>query len=153
MTSHVRAQIRAAAVGVLRAAAIVAADSVMPGRRRPTSQASLPALLVFTDDEQSVRAAANAGVAVRQRQVQLVVRIRAASAGEPSQDALDALAAAVESALDADTGLGGLLADLELTRTESGAPSPMSDRELGEVDVIYLAEYFTDAGNPTAALT
>ncbi len=150
--NHVRAQIRANAAAALRAAGIVGADSVLPGRRRPTTQAKLPALLVYTDDEASARLARSDGRSLRARQVQLVIRCRLSTVADPPQDELDALAAAVERAIDADETLGGLLIDLELARTESGVPSPMSDRQLGEVDVIYLADYHALSGDPARAI-
>lgn len=151
--SHVRTQIRAAIVARLKVAGIVAPESVLPGRRRPTTQAQLPCLLVYTDEENSSREAANSGVALRKRTVDLVVRCRLSTVADPPQDQLDALAVQVEVALDGSGSLGGLLVDLELQRTEQGAPSPASDRQPGEIDLIYAAEYWTQAGAPETALT
>lgn len=148
MADHVRQQVRAAVGATLGAASIVASGSIFIGRRRPTRDAQLPALLIFTDDEPVHRESTDE----RSRLIDLTVRIRLSTVGDPPQDDLDALAVKVERALDANPTLGRLVKYLELSRTHGGMPSPMTDRQPGEIDIVYVAEVHTAPGDPTTAV-
>ena len=141
---HVRHQLRQSVALALKAAAIVASDSVMPHRRRPTTNTQLPALLVYTDDEASARETAEAD----RRIVDLVIRVRVKTVGDDvPQDELDAIALQVERTIFAAGTFGGLVKDLQLARSESAA-SANSDRQLGDIDLVFQVEIHTAANDP-----
>lgn len=144
---HARHQLREAVAGYLKSANIVAATSVLPHRRRPTADSQLPALMIFTEDEASGRLTREE----TDRRPDLVVRARVKSVGDPPQDALDALALAVERALLAAGSLGGLVRNLELVRTHS-TESANSDRQAGDIDLVYAVEIHTAANDPAKIL-
>ena len=145
--SHVRTQLRAA-VAALLTPLVASSASVLIGRRRPTRDSQMPALLVFTDDETGERISTDELA----RHVELAVRVRLTSTGEPPQDLLDAMAARVEVALMVDPTLGRLVKNLVYSRTHGGLPSPMTDRQPGEIDIVYIAEVHTTPGDPTTAV-
>jgi|GEM_PF-2047152 len=145
---HARHQLREAVALALKAAGIVAADSVLPHRRRPTTRAQLPALMIYTEDETSGRLTADS----LERRSDLVIRIRAEKESEDTpQDRLDALALQVERAIAAAGSLGGILQDMVLVRTSSGT-SAVSDRQLGDMDLVWRAEIHTAENDPATIL-
>lgn len=104
--------------------AIVAALGTMPAltgrtfatRARPTEASELPVALVYTLNEESDLA--NAGYDLT-RNLNAVVEVRAAAAAN-LDDALDALCADVETAINTDPRLGGLATLAFLTGTSIG---------------------------------
>ena len=144
---HVRAQLRKAVAARLKAASIVATASVFEARARATTDAQLPCLFVFTDDENAGRYTGRTTA----RTVDLVIRGRVKTVGEPPQDTLDALSLEIERAIAGDESLGGLAFDLQLVRTHSGV-SANSDRQAGDIDVAYSVEIHTANNDPTKAI-
>jgi hypothetical protein len=143
MALHMRARLRQAVALQLKNQTTAAAN-VFPARVRPTTASQLPCLLVFTEDETAERYTGGTTV----RRVDLVIRGRVATVGDPPQDTLDALALEIEQAIAGDESLGGLAFDLQLVRTHSGA-SAQSDRQAGDIDLTYAVEIHTANNDPT----
>ncbi len=146
-TLHVRAQLRKAVAAQLKAASIVAAASVFEARARPTTDSQLPCLFVFTEDEAGERYTGNSS----QRTVELVVRGRVKTVGDPPQDDLDALAVEIERAIAGARDFGGLVFDLQYRHTHSNA-SANSDRQAGDIDVAYDVVINTANNDPTRSI-
>jgi hypothetical protein len=144
---HVRHQLRAAVAAALDAAGIVGADNVFPARSRPTTDAQLPCLLVFTEDEAGERFTGDS----TQRTVELVIRGRLKAVGDPPQDALDALAVGIERAIAGAGNFGRLVFDLQYRRTHTGVSSN-SDRQAGDIDVTYDVTINTANNDPAKSI-
>lgn len=144
--SHVRAQLRAAAVALL-AALPATAGRVYPSRLRPLRDADLPCLLVHTDDEDI--ASLDIGGDVLERRLRLVVRACVKTAGA-LDDALDALISEVETALAGQT-FGGLAKSTELTAIGIEMDDAL-EKPAGDAALTYTVTYYTAAGSPGTAL-
>lgn len=135
--SHVRAQIRAAAVAALSGvAAEVSVSRVYPLQ-------DLPAVLVYTNAEEITGGTLGA----YQRTLDLVIEIVAK--GEFYDDDLDALIVSVERALN-QSKLGGLskpLAPTGITITTDAGSTP-----IGRARMTYRAIYYTEHATPETAL-
>lgn len=112
---HPRSAIRAAVRDRLAAALPDLAARIYVQRATPLVRERLPAIMIYARDER-IDEAYTADPGARRRVLTLAVEIVAA--GRDAHDAADALAAAVESALEADETLGGLLEGSRLMRTE-----------------------------------
>lgn len=145
--SHARQQIRDAAVSALTGLASTGAR-VFPSRKRPLGEASLPCLLVFTDDE-SIAAASMGAPATLDRKLQLRVEGLAKDTTD-LDDALDTLAAEVETALG-NTTLGGKVLSLNLSSIAVDFDDG-TDKPVGKIVLTYEANYFTLANAPASAL-
>lgn len=116
--AHPRKLIRQAVVAQLMGA--TAADArVFKAREVPFKANELPALAVYTPDEE-IETDRSSAPRELERSLQLVVEAVTAS-GAPSDvdDTADDLSAQVEAAMDADPRLGGTATDTLLTRVES----------------------------------
>lgn len=146
MPDHLRQQIRSAAVAALKAAALPPwAARVYASRRVPLAETDLPALCVYTTEEDSVL---DAGRHLR-RGVSLV--IEAITQDNVSlDDDIDALALSVEKALAADRTLGGLAYDTVLMRTTI-ALQPVRDAKnrTGSAVLAYAVTYRTPVADPS----
>ncbi|HZQ01414.1 MAG TPA: hypothetical protein VFB13_17850 [Reyranella sp.] len=149
MTTHVRQQIRAKAVSLLRGLATTG-PNVYPGRSWPTGAAQLPALLVYTRTEQAQDATMMAQT-LQLRTVELVVEGRCRTASQEPDDELDEIALEVETALLASGAFGTLIKSIELKRSIS-ASLASQDRRSGEIELTFDIEYLTAAGAPATAL-
>lgn len=137
--SHVRRQIRTATVDALAGIATVYAS-----RTLPIDPAVLPAICVYTNDEQLKRST----MSDAQRDLDLIVEV--SEDGTAVDDALDALLVAIESVLN-DSTLGGLCKPLALTSisvsVDTGGSTP-----IGRARLVYRAVYFTDRRNPELSI-
>lgn len=82
----------------------------------PVDQDAFPVVLIYTVAEQADRISMSG---TRERKLDLVIDVRA-SADEGVDDVLDAIAAAVETAMDSDQTLGGVAQDSDLVALEIG---------------------------------
>ena len=139
--SHVRKQIRD------RVATLLApVGTVYTSRMHRLPELSLPALLVFTNDEE-IEAA---DFTKAQRGLQVVVEVVAQATANLDDD-LDALVAGVEAAIGADPRLNGLalqcaLAAINVTMSVEGSAP------IGRARMTYQTIYRTAYSDPETAL-
>lgn len=153
--THVRTQIREAAVAALRGGPLCGAN-VFAGRTWPLGRAQLPALLVYTRDERSSRSARSSAAQNRlERLVELVVEAQAqAAADSPDIEAgMDALAAFVENRIAgaATIELGRLVFDVVLDSTRTDF-SQEGEVKPGTIRLTFLATYHTPDNDPETTL-
>lgn len=145
--THPRKIIRDAAVTLLTGATS-AGTRVTPTRVEPHKKTDLPAISVYTLSEATVDD--NDGAAPREltRVVNLEITGWVAHVATlPADDAMDALAAQIEAAMDADPYLGGAAGDsilqgTELTIIDDGDPL------VGVVTLTYAVTFRTTPGDP-----
>lgn len=139
---HERQAIREAIVTALTNET-AADDRVFKTRLAPLPRALLPAISVYTQDEETEPASKR--TAPRELKRTVTVGIDAwCSAKEDVDDALDDLALEIEAAMDeADQGLGGTAFDCVLARTEVGFKTD-GDRPMGCVHLEYEVTYHTE---------
>lgn len=145
MTTHARAQIRAAVVTALTGLATTGLR-VHAARVAARHAEDLPCLLVTTADERVE--GANVG-RMQQRDLAVVVRALAMSADESFtlDEQLDQIALEVEAAMAVDPSFGGLVAGsfLETVAVEFDEDA---DQPVGEIRLQYRLAYFVNAGAP-----
>lgn len=144
--THVRTQIRNAAVAALTGLATTGAR-VYPSRLLPLHDVDLPCLLVNTNEE-AIAGQDISGV-FQERVLQMTVRAAAKVSGT-LDDALDALVADVETALDAQT-FGGLAKSVDL-QTITVEMDDTQEKPVGIAEMGYRITYYTAAGSPGTAL-
>ena len=136
--SHVRTQIRQAAV-----AALATVGKVSASRTWPIPEEEIPLLIVTTDDEEIARGTLDSYA----RTLTLVVD--AVAKGQFVDDDLDDLVAATETAINRST-LGGLCKPLTLASIaisiDRGAAL------IGRARMTYSCLYFTNPTNPSSAM-
>ena len=94
--SHIRTTLRAALVQLLKDADTDAGDNVYPNRQTATWTSELPAIFVFTKDEQANQRALNSSQSIRA--LQLIFELRV-FANDTTDDDLDTLAKQVEDVI------------------------------------------------------
>lgn len=152
MADHVRTQCRDAAVALL-ANLTVGSDTVSAEGGRPESrplmEANLPAILVYTNEEEAEYTSGTRGSRRLERRCQLMVHGFAQDTNDLDKT-LDAIAKVVEAALEAAPTLGGLAKDVYLTGTTKSV-DPEAKQPTGEVVLNFTVEYHTREGAPDAA--
>lgn len=141
--AHPRKLIRQAVVTLLSGA--TAADArVFKAREVSFKQSELPAVAVYTPDEE-VETTRSTAPRELERTLQLVVE-GVTESGSPSDvdDAADDLSEEIEAALDADPTLGGTATDTLLVRTESDTFS-QTGKNHGLVRLTFTVFYETYA--------
>jgi hypothetical protein len=136
--SHVRTQIRAAAVAALSGIALVSTARVYP-----VAEGELPVLLVRTDGEEITGGTHGAHA----RELALIVE--AVARGGFVDEDLDALLVQVETALVRNT-LGGLCKPLALISIDPSFEA--GSTIVGRARMSFRATYYTPFGNPESAL-
>lgn len=140
--SHVRTQIRDATT-----AALVAQFSddatVLASRRTPVEADELPAVLVYTNDEEIISATHG----IYERAMELIVEVVAQ--GADIDDALDALLVRAEQTLNANR-LGGLCKPLT-PATLAAIVDISGNMPTGRHRLTYRAVYYTAHGDPESA--
>lgn len=156
--AHQRKLIRQAAVAKLIAAATSAGARVYPTRVAPLRKDLLPAIAVYTEDEEVDPDSEGTSTRELKRYVELVVEGYVAHTSALSaDDGMDDLAEQIEAAIDADPNLNSTVGDhgCFLERTETGFADGSSDPLIGVVKLTYRALYRTspaEAGSsPTDA--
>lgn len=144
---HVRKSIRDAIVAALANLTTTGAR-VFPGRNYPLEATELPALTVFTDDEEVE--IGSIGVArLQNRTLEAIVEAHFKDAAS-LDDKADTILAEVETALGAGVSLGGAkylqLARVEFERDGDG------EQPAGLMRMTFKVFYITALGAPTTAL-
>lgn len=153
MADHVRTQCRDAAVALLANLTVGADTFSAEGGRpesRPLQEADLPALLVYTNEEEADYTSGTRGSRRQERRCQLMVHGFAQDTADLDKT-LDAIAKVVEAALEAAPTLGGLAKDVYLTGTTKSA-DPEAKQPTGEIVLNFTCEYHTREGAPDSAL-
>ncbi len=151
MPPHARQQLRAAVVTALTGLATTG-SRVSATRRRPTAEADLPCLVVFTPDETTE--IDSMGRPSRAQLRSVVLEVVGFAKGSSLDDALDAIAAEVETALFASAvstaagSVGVLVKDLRLVRSET-AYDPDAASPVGTLRLVFAASLRTREGAPT----
>lgn len=139
---HERKTLRDAIVAAL-SGATVAGTQVRSVRVDPTQFGELPAINVYVIsddvDEESIT------TAPRELKRVAVVAVEGWLAGDADtiDDALDAFALEIETAMDADVNFGGTVSDSILAGTEIKI-DPKGEKPIGVVHLQYAVTYFTD---------
>lgn len=143
MMPHPRKLIRHAVVTQLTGATAAGAR-VFKARMVPFKQGELPAVAVYTPDEE-IETTRSTAPRELERALQLVVEVVTAS-GSPSDvdDSADDLSEQVEAAIDADPTLDGTATDTILARVESDVFSE-SGKNHGLVRLTFTVFYETYA--------
>lgn len=150
MPTHPRQQIREAVKAALVAASTAAGSRVYESRGIPWGMGELPAISVYSLNEQVDEGSRTTAPRELDRTVNvavdLVVSVPAQGAVD---DVLDALALQVENAMHADRTLGGVASDLMLISTEMGTVEG-GQRPIAAAQLVYAVQYFTLAPEPSA---
>lgn len=145
--SHRRRQIRDYVVALLSTgipAEMLGAEGVGKSRVRDFGEGDLPAILVYTREEDSTRRS----FGELDRFLLLVIDIRVEATDE-LDDQADGLAAHVEKLMDDDPLLGGLVIDNTLIKTEIGLMGGQAVTTTGSAQLIYRPHYQTAPGQPS----
>lgn len=151
MALHERKQIRDAVVAQLKAGNTSAGQRVYPTRLRPNldNPGELPVINVYTLSEQSEPETANTSPRELLRYVDLVIEAYT-KATDDVDDVIDALALEIETAMDADDGLGGTV--FWSWPSETQTQVEFTDAQIGTLQMVYHCEYHTDLRQSDAAL-
>lgn len=145
---HARQLIREAAAAQLTGLATTA-GRVYAARVHPLGPAGIPAILVFTNQEQVISESEFAPREQR-RTLELVIEGYARLSADVD-DQLDQIASEIETAIAADTTLGDTARDCELTSINTDLFGE-GDQFMGLLTMTYSVLYFTTEGAPTVAL-
>lgn len=149
--SHVRQQIREALVTTLTG--LASTGSRVSGRRVYSEAATaLPSLTVMVDDE-DVTVLGVSRPSVLDRALNVRIEARAAATAD-LDDALDTIAAEVETAIGASESAetcGGLLQG-PMTLSSVTVEMIAAEQPVGLMTISYIAPYATAAGAPSVAL-
>ncbi len=147
MPHHIRRQVRDHVVAILSALPpdVIPAGRVLKSRVRDLDDDQLPAILVYTAKEAARRSNQDGDL---ERVLDLVIDLRVQD-NDDIDDALDALAVAVETAMDQDARVGGLaLDDAVLTGTEIGLAGGQGMAINGMAQLTYAIRLHTPRGLP-----
>jgi hypothetical protein len=144
--SHVRTQIRSAAVAALAGLATTGAN-VFAGRTRPLAKDHPHTLLVYAIEERSDTDAMGGILA---RILTLAVEGRVTTDDEPD-DLLDQIALEVEPVMVAQPLLGGLVLEITLQATRI-MTLPAGERHAGEIRMEFRVLYRTQETAPDTAV-
>ena len=149
MPNHVRQQIRDAALALLKNNT-TAGSYVRLADAIATDQQDLPAIVIYTKEEQAGLEEATMGATrSQQRELQLIIEIQAR--GTNVQNSLDAIAAQVEPLMSADRTIGGLAKDSWLDDSSSDFDGD-GDQFIATLALLYQVDYRTVEGAPTVAV-
>lgn len=145
---HARQLIREAAAAQLTGLAATG-SRVYAARVHPLSPTGIPALLVFTNQE-SIASESEFAPREQRRTLELVIEAYARLSADVD-DQLDQIASEIETAIAADTTLGGTASDCELAGINTDLFGE-GDQFMGLLTMTYQVLYFTTEGAPTVAL-
>jgi hypothetical protein len=145
--SHVRQQIREAAAALVTGLATTS-TRVFQSRIYPLRDADLPCLLVMTDDE-DINSDGISSPALQDRTLRLVIKV-VAKANANLDDALDSIAAEVETAIGSTTFSGK--AKSCLLESINVDMSDELEKPSGTAALNFRVNYFTATGAPGTAL-
>lgn len=148
MANLLRRQIREAAATTLTSLATTGAN-VFQSRTHELQEASLPALRVYTNDEQ-VRISSMGASRIREHELELVVEACAKESAD-LDDKLDLICKEVQIALDANQGLGVGVKYVEPKRIEIDMEGE-AEKEVGVARMTFEVLFYTALGAPDVAL-
>lgn len=147
--SHGRQQVRDAVVTAVTSLTTTG-SKVYSGRVFPLSRLRLPALFVYSLEEEVVDEQSVMGLEQLRR---LTIAVEALTEANASlDDALDDICSEVEVAIHADTTLGGVAKWIEY----SGVEITLDDggqKAVGSAQMTFLADYRVDATDPETIIT
>lgn len=149
MTDHVRTQIRDRVVDLLDNLTTTS-TRCHAARPRTRPLQTLPALIVYTNDETVEIVAGQRGSRRLERPLDLVVEGYATGTGDVDKT-LDTMSAEIETALAADVTLNGLAKDLHLAKVEKEQDDE-AEKPTWLIRLTWYCEYHTRETAPTAAL-
>lgn len=145
--SHVRQQIRDR-IAVLVTGLPVTGASVYKMRRYALDDAKLPAICVYTTDENS--SLITIGSRTLRRVINVMVEAFAKGASATVFDSIDNICVSIEEAIAADFGLNGLAKSCILTSTETDI-SVEGQQSVASARLVYAVEYVTSIGDVETA--
>jgi hypothetical protein len=137
---HPRHQIREAVVAQLLGAT-AAEERVFPTRFVPWKKLALPGIAVYALEETVEAVRTLPRELVRSLRIEVLAVV---SGTEQVDDAVDALALEIETALHADPSFGGTAEDSLLSSTQIGTDEDQG-RPLGAARLVYDVRYYTPA--------
>lgn len=141
---HERQAIREAVIAQIKAAGTAAGMRVTKSRMTPVRKAELPAISVYTDDEEIDSDSLDTAPRELTRTVQVAVDSWVkVPAGGQVDDAFDDIALQVETAMDGDIYLATTAYTSILASTEFGIKDD-GDQPMGCVHMLYTVVYKTD---------
>lgn len=149
MALHERKLIRDAVVAQLIAANTSAGSRVYATRKPPNPEGTLPVINVYTLSEQTDPESANSAPRYLLRTVNLVIEAWVA-ATDNADDAIDAFALEIETAMDGDDSFGKTAGWSWPSETQMQVE--FADAQIGCLQMIYHCEYHTDLRQSDAAL-
>jgi len=146
--SHVRKQIRDHLLSTITGLSTTGSKAYA-SRVYPLDSGKLPAVIVYTLSEDIVESAFSKR-REQDRQLDAIVEgyVRALNTFD---DTLDQIASEVEAAILADTTLGGLVKNVELTGTDTDYAGD-SEQPVGTVRLTFRIQYRTVTGSPNSAI-
>lgn len=145
--AHERQNLRAAIVAQIKGPAnnrTTAGARVYPSRMHPLRSADLPAILIYIESETVSEGSAVTSPRELKRMAEVKVEGWVMTPpGVATDDALDALALQIETAMDIDLNLDGNAFDSQLQSTEIGIKIE-GDQSMGAVALTYAVTYHSD---------
>lgn len=148
MANHVRQQIREK-VGTTLTGLITTGSNIYESRVYPLEAGNLPALVVYTKNEESEPIVIGTN-RLSSRNLQLIVEIYAKTTTN-FDDTIDTISKEVEVAIAADTTLDGLTKDIYLESTEIEYNGE-GEQPVGYATLTFLTNYYVQEQNPDVAV-
>jgi hypothetical protein len=148
MANHVRQQIREK-VGTLLTGLTTTGSNIFESRVYPLESANLPALVVYTKNEDSEPIVIGTN-RLSSRNLSLIVEIYAKTTTD-FDDTIDTISKEVEVAIASDTTLNGLTKDIYLESTEIEYNGE-GEQPVGYATLTFLTNYYVNEQNPDVAV-
>lgn len=148
MANHVRQQIREK-VGTTLTGLTTTGSNIYESRVYPLEAGNLPALVVYTKNEESEPIVIGTN-RLSSRNLSLIVEIYAKTTTN-FDDTIDTISKEVEVAIAADTTLDGLTKDIYLESTEIEYNGE-GEQPVGYATLTFLTNYYVQEKNPDVAV-
>lgn len=149
--AHPRKLIRKAVVALLVGANTAAESRVFPTRVPPIRKTELPAIAVYTEDEETDQDSMTTAPRELKRDVDMSIELFVANSdGYSIDDAMDDLAEQVEAAMNGNRYLSGTASESVLAATESGVAEGSADPLIGISKLTYRVTYRSDTATGVA---
>ena len=148
MANHVRQQIREK-VGTLLTGLTTTGSNIYESRVYPLEAGNLPALVVYTKNEESEPIVIGTN-RLSSRNLSLIVEIYAKTTNN-FDDTIDTISKEVEVAIATDTTLDGLTKDIYLESTEIEYNGE-GEQPVGYATLTFLTNYYVQEQNPDVAV-
>lgn len=148
MANHVRQQIREK-VGTILTGLTTTGSNIYESRVYPLEAGNLPALVVYTKNEESEPIVIGTN-RLSSRNLSLIVEIYAKTTTN-FDDTIDTISKEVEVAIATDTTLDGLTKDIYLESTEIEYNGE-GEQPVGYATLTFLTNYYVQEQNPDVAV-